>query len=114
MESFIRYLYLGNVNEDDPIEDLFELGAKYLISDLKVSLASASILITFKVRCAHLMTRGLSTKNIARRLVISHLHEETPLKKWIQEFIESSGPSMQEAVYNSRVWAKYLNTQAQI
>lgn len=36
MEVFIRYLYLGTVEDDGPIEELFKLGSKYMISDLKV------------------------------------------------------------------------------
>lgn len=36
MEAFIRYLHQGTVEDDDPIEDLFELAGKYIISDLKV------------------------------------------------------------------------------
>lgn len=36
MEVFIRYLYLGTVENGGPIEELFKLGSKYMISDLKV------------------------------------------------------------------------------
>lgn len=36
MEFFIRYLHLGTVESDDPIEELFVLGNKYEISDLVV------------------------------------------------------------------------------
>lgn len=38
VESFIRYLYLGTVEDSDPIEELFDLGDKYMIPDLMVRL----------------------------------------------------------------------------
>lgn len=38
VESFIRYLYLGTVEDSDPIEELFDLGDKYMIPDLMVGL----------------------------------------------------------------------------
>lgn len=40
MEAFIRYMYLGTLEEDDPFEELYKLGDRYMISNLKASFGS--------------------------------------------------------------------------
>lgn len=37
IESFIRWLYLGEIDNEDLVDDLFALADKYLINELKVS-----------------------------------------------------------------------------
>lgn len=54
------------------------------------------------------MTKDLSVDNAARRLVISYIHKEEPLKQCIQKFIEKVGPALQDNVYSSAEWHAYL------
>lgn len=43
MEAFIHYLYLGTIEDKNQVEELFKLGSKYMIPDLKVSNSHLSL-----------------------------------------------------------------------
>ncbi|KAI6170633.1 hypothetical protein M3Y97_01129800 [Aphelenchoides bicaudatus] len=73
-------------------------GDKYLVSDLKL-------------RCSELMIEGLNEKNVARRLVISCMHNDKEFEEGVMEFIGDEGPKFMRKVFQSPEWHAYLDIQ---
>lgn len=57
------------------------------------------------------MTKDMSPENAVQRLILSYIHQEEPLKKHTQEFIEKAG--LHDSVYMSNAWHKFVESQAQ-
>lgn len=56
------------------------------------------------------MTKDMSPENAVQRLILSYIHQEEPLKKYIQTFIEKGG--LHDSVYMSNTWRKFVESQA--
>jgi len=75
MECFIRYLYLGKLdNLKEMAKDLFYLADKYDVKDLKEE-------------CVESLSEGFNTDNVLERLQLAFKHNDEVLKQAILDYV---------------------------
>jgi hypothetical protein len=75
MECFIKYLYLGNLdNLADVAKDLFYLADKYEVKDLKEE-------------CVNHLSIGFNKENVFERLQLAFMHNEEVIKKAVLAYV---------------------------
>ncbi|KAI6175391.1 Speckle-type POZ protein-like protein [Aphelenchoides bicaudatus] len=94
IESFIRWLYLGEIDNEDLVDDLFALADKYLINELKS-------------QCSIVMSSTLDDKNAISRLVCSVKYEKEALMDQILDFLADKEQAECMKLFMSSVWMEF-------